>query len=573
MARGSMVRRTLPLLSLMVLTLAAAGCDLESIVRQKVPDPIKGLLTFSDSAGKAKGRRPGKAAQVELVVTSPAPDSAHPVGKPIAFRASVRVDGQDVKDPNVTWALFEGQGKPAKAIGRGPALNRPFDPGSHRVDVTVSLPENVKATTSVTFRVFMSLSGKVTHNGRGLPDVDLTLTDPKGETVAARAKSAADGVFLIEMPPQGLFKLAPSRNEFSFSPPYQMVQHAKPAPPIEFVGARAKIQQVRLTATEESDERLPHVCPEREIRLKADIKSEAPLTRLHAALVISTTDVQKLVPVGEAAFSQEAQGAGPPAEQKAFTITIPRDVTGRALKGVFGLRVTAHDLNGNSFSTELPGSVSIDMGQCLAMTFAEAVAAHEQGILDKAVGLYTKVEQTHGAIGASASVARHMEKNHFNRGLAHLQIALALPSEDVKRVGQLSKASVDFKEVLKLHRKDAQAFLLSGMINQLNKHQDAALGDYTSAVVADPELAAAHEFKGRVYLATRLRKNLARAVDEFTEALTVNPHDKGLRTSRSEVLKLDIKHRDDRDAAEVDISSVPLDEIEKKLNPAQFLRK
>jgi tetratricopeptide (TPR) repeat protein len=571
MTFGSTIRRRWRLFCLLGLIVAVAGCDPESLVRQKVPEPIQELLTFSDGARKTKGRRPGKAVQVELKVTSPAPNSAHPAGKPIAFRASVRVDGEDVKNPDVAWSLFQGQGKPLKPIGRGLTLNLPFDAGSHRVDVAVSMPENVKATTSVSFRVFMSLSGKVIHNGQGLSDVDLTLTESKGEPVVARAKSAKDGTFAIEMPPQGWFKLAPSKSEFSFSPPYQMVQHVTPAVTPEFVGARAQIQQVRLTATDDSDENLQSVCPEQELRLKADIKSEAPVTNLQAALVPSATGPPKLVPVGEATFPAESQGSS--AEQKTLTITVPKDLTGKEPKGVFGLRVTARDTSGNVFSTELPAAVSIDMSKCLASMFAEAVAVHEKGDFDKAVQKYTKVEQIYEAIGASATLATYMEKNFFNRGLAHLQIALALPQDDVKRVGQLSKASGDFKEVLKLHRKDGAAFLLTGLIGQLNKHQDAALENYSSAAVADPGLAAAHEFKGRVYLATKLKKNLSRAVDEFTEALTIDPHDKDLRTTRSAVLKLDIKHRDDRDDAQVDISSVPLDEVEKKLNLAKFLRK
>ena len=152
-------------------------------------------------------------------------------------------------------------------------------------------------------------------------------------------------------------------------------------------------------------------------------------------------------------------------------------------------------------------------------------------------------------------------------------MALALQTEDVKRVGYLGKAMADFKEVLKLHKKDAAALLFSGLINQLNKHRDAALEDYTSATVADPRLAEAHELKGRVYLETRVKKNLSRAVDEFTEALTINPNETSIRTSRSEILKLDIKHQSDRDDAEVDISSVPLDGIEKRLNMAKFTRR
>jgi len=573
MTFGSTLHRPWRLLFLMALLIACAGCDPEAIVRTKVPDPIKEFLTFSDSAGKAKRGGHGKTAQVELTVTSPANNSAHPAGRPITFRASALVEGQDLKTTDLTWALFEGQGKPLKPIGRGVTFNRPFDPGAYRVDVTISLPDNVKVTKSVNFRAFLSVSGKMIHNSRGLADVDLTLSDQKGGPVVSRAKSGPDGSFVIEIPAQGSFKLAPSKSEFSFSPPYQVVRHGEqPATP-EFVGAKAQIQKVRLTATQESDDNLQSVCPEQEIRLKAEVRSEVPVTRVQAALVDPSAGVPKLLPVGEAVLSAESQGAGSSPEQRTLTITIPADVTGKAPKAVYGLRLTAHDTNGNSFSAEFPGSVSVDMGQCLTQRFAEAVAAHEQGDLDKAIRMYSKVEQAWKTIGAPASFAEYMEKNYFNRGLAHLETALTLPGEDVKRVGQFNKASADFKEVLKLHRKDAPAFLLSGLINHLDKNQEAALENYASAVLADPGLAEASALKGRIYLGTRLKKNLSRAVDEFTEALRLNPHDKGLRTTRSEVLKLDVKHQNDRDDAVVDISSVPLDELNKRLNVAKFRRK
>ena len=54
MTFGSTIRRRWRLFCLLGLIVAVAGCDPESLVRQKVPEPIQELLTFSDGARKTK---------------------------------------------------------------------------------------------------------------------------------------------------------------------------------------------------------------------------------------------------------------------------------------------------------------------------------------------------------------------------------------------------------------------------------------------------------------------------------------------------------------------------------------
>ena len=272
-------------LCLIGILIASSGCDPEALVKRKVPEPIKNILTFSATADKGKPRAPGQPAQMVLDVASPGENTAHPAGRPITFQASARTNGQEVKNPDLTWALFEGQGKPVKPIGRGLSFNHQFDPGSYRVDLTLALPGNVRVTKSVSFRVFAGMSGKVTHNGQGFSGVDLTLTDQKGESVLATAKSATDGGFIIEVPPQGSFRLTPSKGEFNFSPPYRAFRHTERPATADFVGAKAQIQQVRLTPGVESDENLQIVCPEQQVRVKATIKSELPIVRLQVELV------------------------------------------------------------------------------------------------------------------------------------------------------------------------------------------------------------------------------------------------------------------------------------------------
>ena len=75
------------------------------------------------------------------------------------------------------------------------------------------------------------------------------------------------------------------------------------------------------------------------------------------------------------------------------------------------------------------------------------------------------------------------------------------------------------------------------------------------------------------HLHTRLKKNLARAVEDFTKAITLNPQDKSLRNIRRATLKLDLKHEKESDEALVDTSSLPVGKIGQRLDLKKFRRK
>jgi tetratricopeptide (TPR) repeat protein len=186
--------------------------------------------------------------------------------------------------------------------------------------------------------------------------------------------------------------------------------------------------------------------------------------------------------------------------------------------------------------------------------------------------LYNLIDEMHRSVVDPSSMAKQMEANFFDRGLAYLSMALALDPGNLRRRGYLAKAFTDFEQVLKFHRSDVDAFLLKGLVSELRDDYQHALQSYGSAISIDPRAAEAYALRGKAYLQTGVKKNLARAVDDFTRAITLNPQDENLRKLRRAALKLDLEHDTEPDEAPVGTSSLPIGKIGERLDLKRLRR-
>jgi len=565
--------------------LALAACDPASLVEKKVPEPIKKILTFSSSAAKRKPAAKKALEKLTLQIISPRNDNSYPLDRPVVFQAVVEPKGAGIKKKDVVWTLTEVKarkgGKPSKSrvIGRGMTLVKKFPAGSYRVQAKLSPGKGLKLTQTARFAVEFSVPGRVVFNDGGLFGADFVLTDLRGMTAVARARSGKDGSFFIAVPPGGPFKLVPRKAGFSFAPPYRLIHRGLKLTSLDFSAAKSKIEEMLLTGSPDSDGNLRVVCPEQETYIKVKLDPGAKVTRLTAHLVPDIKGAKKIKEAHkpliftEAAYSGDSAVAGGESGPTTIKVKVPVNWKRALQQTSYRLRVTAQDVNGNSFSSESPNVIRIDMEKCLLKKFEEAVSLHGKGDLKAALKIYNLIQKIGKELADSVISSGEAARILFNRGLAYLQMAVSLDAEDMKRVGYLSKALEDFRRVLALDKRDAEALLMRGWVTQLRNDPDTAVKFYNQAITANADLAEAYEMRARAYLATKLKKNLSRAVDDFTAAIGINPGDDSLRKSRRETLKLDVEHDAEDGNTVVNISSILLDKIGKRLALDKFRRK
>jgi tetratricopeptide (TPR) repeat protein len=503
----------------------------------------------------------------------------------VHFQARVEPESLKVDDKRLSWRIFQmtpspdpkkgPTAGPPRPIGSGRNVSAEVGPGSYQVELSLAMGEKGNIVKKGNFRVDVSVSGRVVHNGQGLPETDFTLAEVQTQKKVAEGRSDREGAFFVELPPTGNYRLTPSKPGFSFNPPYAFVVR-KPQPvKVDFQGAKARIEGIRLIPDETSDEEIEELCPDQIAFFKAAVESEARVRDL-TVLLIPTAPGSAPINIGRATYSGDTSVPPTAVGSAPVKVEIPLDA-GRGTKlTAYRLRVTAVDDKGNTFSAEAREPIKLDMAKCLDRKFAEAASLQEQGELEQAIKLYDRVEEYHNSLGDPSASSETMEKMFFNEGLAFLRMAMPLGSDDLKRHGHLAKALNDFNEVLKLHKRDADAFMFRGLALEMRQNPGAALESYNSAIGSDPKLADAYVLRGLAYMESGAKKNLSRAVDDFTEAITLNPAQTDLRALRKALLSLDISLQKEKDDSPVDTSAFAARKaeiIQSRLNQRKHIRK
>ncbi len=555
-----MKKSLLRILGLVAALLAVGGCDPEQLVKQKVPDPVKEVLGPPGTVAKKKkaGRKAVPKKVFEIV--SPKHKAVLPDMKEIHFEVDLNLpDTNPIPDSSISWRWWDMINKVGGQLNTGRSFDFKVDQGHWAVGCYVTPPGKKKMEKVIEFWVKPSSKGKVTHNGGGLGGVEIKAVPIEGKKEEiGTVVSEKNGEFVTIMPEKDWCMLIPSKPGFSFSPPYSIVRKGGKPSGFEFQAAAAQIKDIRIAEDAAGTGALEFVCPREPAFVRAHVKSQTMVKRLSAYLTPPGLASREPILMGEVLDPPLSERTPDDFSIVTFPVKVPPEAIRDTTRTRFNLRITAWDEKGNAFAAEVPDAVTMDMSKCLAQTFKQAEALQEEGKYTKAAELYGEMEQYQDAMGSRSAFAALMEKMYFNRGLLYLQTAADLPEGDLKRMGYLAKAETDFDRVLEFHIKDDKALLLSGLVDHLKGDQEEAIEAHGRALALNPDLTEAYELRGRAFLASGRKKNLARAVDDFTAVLERNPDRSGLRRARKEALKLELENEDTAAEAELNTQSVPI---------------
>ena len=547
------------------------GCDPETVVKSKVPEPLQKALTFGP-AGAAQKAKQAEATSVEIA--SPKNGEAYPAGKEIVFRGSAKLASEDkTPKPELVWTLFPEKTPAGVPLGKGNSVRKQLDPGRYRVELAL-VQEGRKVAKNVSFRVVISMSGKVTAvDGSGLPGTDIDLTDLEGNKVVSTTQSGRDGTFTVDFPSENQFRIVPRKKGFSFFPVSQVVKFSQEPVQIVFKGVKGEISDIRLTESEKTDENVRNICPQQEAWLKLSIKFDQKIARVEPFLVQQEKDKEKLILLDDLTDSADAAKEHDPNAPTVLKVRIPPGSTLGTPTGLYRLRVKVYDGAGNSFSGEASAPIKMDMTQCFSDKLAEALSAQAKGNLQEAIKTYSVLEDFGKIVEDPHQFSKDMQKAMFNRGIAHFGIALSKKAGEAPILGQLNKAVSDFNAVLKVQKRDTEALLLRGAVTYLARNYQAALKDFDIVLTFVPQEAAARELRAQTLVKSGLKKNLTPAIDDFTELVDLDPKNKDFKKSRGEALKLLVRSESESDDAKVDTSAIPLREVGEILNVEKYVRK
>ncbi len=547
------------------------GCDPETVVKSKVPEPLRKALTFGP-AGAAPKAKQSEAASAEIA--SPKNGEAYPAGKEIVFRGSAKLATEDkTQKPELVWTLFPEKTPAGVPLGNGNSVRKQLDPGRYRVELAL-VQEGRKVAKNVNFRVVITMSGKVTAaDGSGLPGTDVDLTDLEGNKVVSTTQSGRDGTFTVEFPSEDQFRIVPRKKGFSFSPVSQVVKFSREPVQIVFKGVKGEISDIRLTESEKTDENVRNICPQQEAWLKLSIKFDQKIARVEPFLVQQEADKERLILLDDLTDSADVPKERDPNLPAVLKVRIPHGSTLGVPTGLYRLRVKVYDDTGNNFSGEASAPIKMDMTQCFSGKLAEAVSAQEKGNLQEAIKTYSVLEDFGKIVEDPRQFSKDMQKAMFNRGIANLGIALSKKAGEAPILGQLNKAFSDFNAVLKVQKRDTEALLLRGAVAYLARNYQGALKDFDTVLAFVPQEAAARELRAQTLIKIGLKKNLTPAIDDFTELVDLDPKNKDFKKSRSEALKLLVRSESEGDDAKVDTSAVPLRGVGEILNVEKYVRK
>ncbi|MBI4964744.1 MAG: hypothetical protein HY913_15810 [Desulfomonile tiedjei] len=552
--------------------LAIAGCDMETLVRNKVPGPLRDLLS-SGQPGRPGVKGPaGMVQPPKAAIVQPANNSVFPMGKEVVFRGTAEIPGQPGAKPDLTWTLFKEKGQQGIPLGKALSAKKVLEAGNYRAEFAMTY-EGQRVAKSVRFRVVHSVAGRVlTSDGKGLAGTEIILSDLDQKAEVSRTTSGKDGSFSVEIPPEGYFLLEPRQKGFSFNPFQTVVRYQKDAAEAEFAAVKAEIKDIRVTSSPDSDEVLTRLCPDQEACIKFGLESQEKTERVDAFLVRIISHSETLTQLDRVKGATSDTNLAEPGPQ-ALRVKVPIDLHIGVKEVSYRVALKFRDDKGLIFAKQGSESVKLDLPKCMAGFLAEAVAMHQKEDFQGAMRIYGLIADINKKLEDQAPFVPYVEKTHFNRALAYAGMALALPEGDAKRREYLAKALSDLSSVLKVRKKDVQALLLRGTIKQIMGDDESSLEDFSAVLNVDPKSAVALENRAGALIRTKKKTNLSQAVDDLTEAIALEPTAKGLRKTRSETLRLLAKSQDEGEAAKISASEVQLRPIDKNLALEKYLRK
>jgi tetratricopeptide (TPR) repeat protein len=439
----------------------------------------------------------------------------------------------------------------------------------------------------VNIRVAMSISGKVVSGGKGVPDAQLILTDITGEKELGKTKSDAKGEFSLEFPQNIVSRLVVRKPGYCFSPLHRVFDFQGKSERVVFKGAKATIQDIMLTSSADSNEPLKNLCPGDQAYFKAGYKTNKRVMRVETSLVQPTPSGKIRELLGEAIEAANVPNTLDPNSAQALNVKVPRKLKTGVVSDHYSLVVTYYDTEGNSFSGMSENQIRVSPSQCALAYTVRGAEAQMKGDQEKALEMYNKAEEYSSSSPSLQEDAMVQEARLFNRGLAHLALAISAKRESSQEISHINKALADFAEVLKLHRTDAESYLMRGVARYLRQNYTDAVDEISKCLRNAPGMTAAYKIRAMAYLQTRDPSNLSKAVDDFTAALDKESDNENTRKIRSLTLIHDIelsdkikaekaspkKDSDSGEKIEIDLGKTPLPDLREIIDVKSFARR
>lgn len=560
------------------------GCDPEEMVKRKTPAPLKSVLQFVEKKAQQKQEGEAPKPEPEIDIVRPLDKGFAPEGVPITFEATVDCKGLTIQDNQLTWKLMTltpspEKGKPPvvgqpKSMGKGKAARTELAAGQYQVEFSLTHPESKTPPKRITFKVGTAISGEVKHDNEPLVNTRVSLVDMATRQEVASGLSGKDGAFFVELPFQADFRLTPHRQGYAFDPQEALVRKGERPQKAEFTAVKATVEGMKLTASADSDEPLFSVCPFSHLIFKARINCEHPLKSLTVAMI--PVDVGAVpVTLGEwhaNTGSSRAEGDGKADFNAVVPVTVPIKVFQGPKRTEYRLRLIATRDMGGGFSCEAAGNLLTDVSTCMTKMLSDAIDAHTRGELEAALKIYDLLEDmTREQLTDEASITLRADKILFNEGLAYLMLAIAPDTEEAKRQAHAARALTDFKELVRLRRNDAAAFMLMGLALNVRKDHQGAVDALNTAVTANPKVPEAYELRGLSRLGMGSVNNLSRAIDDFTESLSRRPNNDELRKLRAACLVMDLNQEGQSEGG-ANFDSLPRKKTDAVLKLDEFIR-
>jgi tetratricopeptide (TPR) repeat protein len=547
--------------------LGISGCDPAALVKSKVPEPLKGLLTFEGA------RRAAAKPIASFDVLSPKASSVYGAGEPVIFQASVDTGKTKLPaPPAISWVLTADADKKKTPLGKGAKVSKSLEAGKYEAEVTVEAVGQ-KVTKKVPFRVALRMPGKIASpEDKGIPGVDIEVVKLEDETVMSRAQSDNSGTFAVEFPAEGYVIVRPKKNGLSFFPVSRIVKFSPTPAKIDFTGVESEITDMHLTQVGDPHARVAQICPGEQLSLSFQIKAKSPPKTFQVALVRRENQTEQVIRLEQERGATDAHTAAS-SESRTLKVRLPENVSLGSGAFQARLRLTVDDEKGSTYAVEAPDSLAMDVSDCFYRAADEASALLRAGQPEKALTRFHSAEKIARDLEDSPEVTASLNKIYINRAIALLMSAQAEKPKSGQRLATIEQAIVDLNRILRIQPRDEQGLLLKGVADYLAENYKSAVTDFNGVLLIQAGNSEAKLLRAFASLQTGLKKNISSAVDDLTEILTQDPSKVDLRKVRGTALKLVVQYQDRKDDERINTAEITIPDINSVVDLKKYILK
>lgn len=541
-----------------------AGCDPGALVKSKVPEPIKNLLTI-EGLGRPDPNKP--VATIDVV--QPKPNSVHGSQDQVTFQANVDTGKFKFPTPPViSWQLTSLKDKKQKALGNGANVSKKLEAGQYEAEITVEAIGR-KASKKVAFRVTLQMPGKVVNpEGKGVPGVEMVVTDRDGGNVLSRVQTDNRGQFRIEVPAGGKFTVKPRKAGLAFFPVSQAMTYNAKAPAMVFRAIEAEIRNVKLVDSADQATPASTLCPGEQALLSFEVAAKTPPKSFEVTLVRSGQEAGQGIRLDQVPATAATQAGG---DLRTLKVGLPRDARIGSLTWTGHLRITAIDENDDRYSVDVSDAITVDPTGCFARAAARATAALSDGKLQQAREEFIVAEKMGRQLDDSPAVADILNKVNLNRALAQLMEAQNKEPKSSQRKTLLDNAVTDLNTFLRSNPQDERALFLKGLANYIAEDYKEAVRDFEGALQVRRDNKEANILRAIAGLKTGLKKDVSTAVDDLTQVLTGDPSNTEIRKTRAAALVAVVQQRDKKDDEQINTAEIPVPRVDKVMDLKKYV--